>query len=509
MTLLHRTNARARHGARPRPAAPWFRVLMLGTLLALASRPCGAAAPAAARFLITAHGAVGDGATSNTRAIQATIDACAAAGGGVVVVPAGVFVSGAVYFKPGVNLELQAKAVLKSSTVMSEFPPIYTQWEGVERYWTSAFLNFVGLRDVVVTGPGTIDGSGLEWPGQPKHPRGPGRRPPAPVAAAPRPLPPVATAYPGRRPTTTTLAFAPDPRHLPPINAAGIALAGNPDRLAPPRALVFQDCTAVRIDGVHLVNPARWGFVFIYCRDVVARNLTVNTDGYIPSSDGMDLCSCDGVLVSGCDIACHDDNISIKSGRDADGRRVNRPSQHIRIEDCRFGSGGGVAIGSEVSGSVRDVRVERCQFVGTGSAARIKSQPSRGGVIADVVFRDLELSGVARAIDFDLRWRMVPPLAPAAPELTQVRDIRLVNIHGTAQSGGLIRGYPNRPFAAPSFEGVTLTTQRGLVLENVTAADMSGLHLRAAEGPAVIRVGAESARPPLPSGARASAPGAD
>lgn len=481
--------------ARPRALLSAARLgvaLVLTALLGLAAAPRSCAtAPASRRFVITAHGAVGDGSTSNTRAIQATIDACATAGGGTVVVPAGVFVSGALYFKPGVNLELQQDAVLKSSTVIGEFPPIYTRWEGIERYWTSAFLNFIGGHDVRVTGPGTIDGSGLDWPGQPKHPRGPRARRPRPVAArepAPSgPRPKVTQAYPGRLPSTATLNFAPAPHDLPPINAAGIALPGNPNRLAPPRAIVFQNCTGVRVDGVHLVNPARWGFVFIYCHDVVAHGLTVRTDRYIPSSDGMDLCSCNDVLVSDCDIACHDDDISIKAGKDADGRRVNRPSQNIRIEDCRFGSGGGVAIGSEVSGSIRHVRVERCVFVGTGSAARIKSQPSRGGVIEDIVFRDLRLSHVALAINFDLAWRMVPPLAPAAKVLTQVRDIRLENITGTAESAGLIRGYPTSPFAAPKFKDLSLTTRRGLVLENVSGSDLSGLHLNVADGPAVIR----------------------
>jgi len=124
-------------------------------------------------------------------------------------------------------------------------------------------------------------------------------------------------------------------------------------------------------------------------------------------SDHIDIDSTEGVRISRCDISCTDDNISIKAGKDADGLRVNRPAQNIVISDCAFGSGGGVAVGSEVSGSIRHVLVQRCIFTGSGNAARIKSQPSRGGVIEDIEFRDFQLKDVNRAFSFELAWRMI------------------------------------------------------------------------------------------------------
>lgn len=454
---------------------------------------CVSSRRAPVHYVITEQGAVGDGATVNTRAIQSTIDACAAAGGGVVVVPKGIFLSGALYFKPGVNLELEKEAVLKSTTAMADFPPLYTNWEGIERYWTAAFLNFIGMKDVVVSGEGTIDGSGLAWSGSGGRPRVPGAarvaRPAsaAPASApAPGPLPAPRDVYPTPLPTTVALNFAPDPAHLPPINAAGILLPGGGGRLSPPRAIVFQDCTNVRVSGVHLENQARWGVVFIYCRDVVAENLNVRTDSYIPSSDGIDVCSCRDVRISGCDIACNDDDISIKAGKDADGLRVNRPSENITISDCTFGSGGGVAMGSEVSGSIRHVLVQRCKFVGSGTAARFKSQPSRGGVIEDIVYRDIQVTDVSRAFGFEMEWRMVPPLAPPAKVLTVVRNVRLINFSGTAQTGGVILGMKESPIQDLEIENCHLTAQRGLVVANVQAPDFSGLDLKVAEGEPLI-----------------------
>jgi polygalacturonase len=466
-----------------------LRRLLAAGLLGSALASAAVASPA--RVFITDHGAVGDGTTLDTRAIQGAIDACAAAGGGVLVVPKGIFLSGALYFKPGVNLELEKGAVLKATATLRDFPPIYTRWEGVERYWTSAFLNFIGMDHVTVSGEGTIDGSGLEWPGAGDRQRFAAmrrrmaeRRPPPPLRTGP--YPPASRFYRTPRPTTAALDFAPDPRRLPPVNAAGIPVPGDPDRLAPPRAVVFQNCDDVRVIGVHLRDQARWGFVFIYCRDVVARDLTVQVDAYIPSSDGMDVCSCRDVLIRGCDIACTDDDISIKAGKDADGRRVDLPSENIAVEDCTFGTGGGVAIGSEVSGSVRHVRVEHCRFVGSGSAARIKSQPSRGGTIEDVVYRDIQVSHVARAVSFELSWRMMGPQPPPARVLTVVRGVRLVDFHGTAESGGVVSGFPSSPIRGLAFRDFHVTARLGLVLENVAHPDLSGLHLTVAEGKPVI-----------------------
>jgi len=206
----------------------------------------------------------------------------------------------------------------------------------------------------------------------------------------------------------------------------------------------------------------------------------------------MDVCSSQDVSISGCTIACNDDDISIKSGKDADGLRVNRPTENITISDCTFGSGGGVAMGSEVSGSIRHVLVQRCKFVGSGSAVRIKSQPSRGGVIEDVVYRDIQVTDVGRAIDFDLQWRMVPPLAPAAKVLTVLRNVQVINLSGSAETVGVIQGYKESPVEGVIFGNCHVTAKRGLVLANVGDVDRSGLDLTVSEGePVILQDGAQ------------------
>jgi polygalacturonase len=444
------------------------------------------------RYVISDYGAVGDGTTVNTKAIQAVIDRCATDGGGVVIVPQGTFVSGALYFKPGVNLTVEKDAVLKSTTSMADFPPIYTRWEGIERYWTSAFLNFVGLHDVTVNGEGTIDGSGDAWAGFGKRARPTFDRKAfeaARATAAKQPVPKPEDVYPMPLPTTATINIAPDPALVPAVNAAGVPLPGLFGNMSPPRAIVFQNCSNVRISGLTLKNQARWGYVFIYCDNVVAEKLTARAEHYIPSSDGMDVDSCKDVLITGCDFDCNDDCISIKSGKDVDGRRVNRPCENIVIEKTRFAYGhGGAAMGSETSGGIRHVEVRDCVAeAGNWAPVRIKTQPSRGGVVEDITYRNLDLRGVKQAFEFNLEWNMRINVAGDSRVPPTVRNIKIIGVHGRTTSVGVIHGIEDSFVDGVKFEDCELTADRGLVIDNARNIDTSGLTLHVKEGEAIVR----------------------
>ena len=447
------------------------------------------------RFVVTGHGAVGDATTVNTTALQAAIDACAKAGGGTLVIPEGTFLSGALYFKQGVNLLVEKDAVLKSTIAREDFPPIYTRWEGIERYWTSAFLNFVGMKNVEVTGEGTIDGSGDAWAGfgqrtRPLGGAGAGRglapgAAPTTTASIPKP----SEVYPSPLPTTATVNLAPDPAKLPTVNAAGIALPRGGNFLSPPRALVFQNCDGVRVSGLTLKNQARWGYVFIYCRDVVAEKLTARAEHYIPSSDGMDVDSCRHLLITGCDLDCNDDCISLKSGKDEDGRRVGIPCEDIIIEKTRFAYGhGGAAMGSETSGGIRNVEVRDCvSEAGNWAPVRIKTQPSRGGVVDNITYRNIELRDTKQAFEFDLEWTMRINVAGDTRVPPTVRNVKLINIHGTATAVGKIHGLPDSFVDGVVFEKCEVTAQRGLVIDNARNVDTTGLTLHVAEGEPIVQ----------------------
>ncbi len=466
--------------------------LWLALLLAVVSafpfaRAADSTPPAAKRYVISELGAVGDGIAVNTQAIQAAIDRCAADGGGVIVVPKGTFLSGALYFKQGVNLLVEKDAVLKSTTVMADFPPIYTNWEGIERYWTSAFLNFVGLTKVDISGEGLIDGSGTAFLGG-----GGGRGNGGRGAVAGDPF-----VYSTPPPSTATLSLVPAGTVLPSVNAAGVRLPGG--GLAPPRLLVVQSCSQVRVSGLHFLNQARWGVVFIYSTDVLAENLDVrNPQHNIPSSDCMDICSSRHVHVTGCYFECNDDCLSIKAGKDEDGLRVNRPTEDVLIEHTHFAFGhGGAAMGSETSGGIRRVTIRDCLMDGGNLAPiRFKSQPSRGGVVEDITYENIVLHDTRQAFEFNMAWRMVAPIAPPAKVLPVVRNVKLINITGTCASVGAIAGLADSPIQGVTFVNVKLTAQRPLTLEYVSGLDTSGLTVDGVTGPAVVQRGTTPAAAP-------------
>ncbi len=393
------------------------------------------------RFIITDYGAKDDTAVVNTIAIQKTIDACAAKGGGVVVVPKGTFISGAIFLRKNVNLTVEKGGVLKGSANQSDYPQIQTRWEGEERLWTSAFINAIGLDNIELNGEGTIDGSGDIW----------------------------ASRMPRRTPRDT------------------MARNTGP-RLGRPRMICFDSCRNIKISGLHLHNQAVWCVHILYCKKVSIENLNITADHNIPSSDGIDIDSSDGITVSGCYIDVNDDCISIKSGKDEDGLRVNRPSENIVIEKCTFGYGhGGVAMGSETSGGIRNVEVRNCIVQDDNWAPiRFKSQPSRGGVVENITYRDIEIKDARMVFDFNMAWRMVGTVKPPAKVLPVVRNIKIINISGHAKSGGNITGLEGSPIQNISFQNCNITVDKGLVVQYVDATDFAGLNLKVKNGDAII-----------------------
>jgi polygalacturonase len=231
---------------------------------------------------------------------------------------------------------VEKDGVRKGTTNIDDYPIVSTRWEGIEQPWTSAFIN----ADLDISGEGTIDGSCEEW-----MQNNPYRRP----AAA------------GDTPATA----------LPPPPVA---------RRGRPRLIEIQNSKRVRIANLNLHNQAVWCLFILYNEDVVADGLRIAAEHNIPSSDGIDVDSSKRVRVNNVYIDLNDDCISIKSGKDSDGLRVNRPAEDIGIENSHFAYGhGGVAMGSETSGGIRNVEVRNCVAdSGNWAPIRFKTQPNRG-----------------------------------------------------------------------------------------------------------------------------------
>ena len=370
---------------------------------------------------------------AETGDLQAVIDKVYAAGGGTVVLPKGRYLTGALFFPSGVSLRLEKGAVLQGTADPADYPVISTRFEGIERPWRCALLNFDASPGAVLEGAGTVDGNGLAW------------------------------------------------------NEAAR------DGYGRPRLVCFTGCDGGAVRGLHFRNQACWCLHVLYTEGFRIEDVDIQAREYIPSSDGIDIDSCSGVSITGSYISVHDDCISIKSGKDADGRRVGRPSEDIYIENCHFGYGhGAITMGSEISGDIRNVLARRCRVDEDNWAPiRFKSQPPRGGVVENITFEDIVVENVRSVFDVILDWRSNADrdrVFEYADPVTALRNITLKNVHGSGKSMGRFSGYAQSPIGADvfHFENCAFDTETGLVLQHA-APDFTGLEWTVKEGPQIIK----------------------
>ena len=453
--------------------------ILLAALCALTGTAVAAdVASSAKRYLITDSGAVADGQTLNTKAIQSAIDRCASGGGGVVVVPKGTFLTGAIFLKQGVDLTVEKDGVLKGTANREDYPRVQTRWEGEEREWICALVNAFNMTNFKLTGEGMIDGSGDVWSGGGRRgggARGAGTNAPAGgVAAAGG----AGRARGARGPAADAAAGT---------NAAPRQFGGG----GSPRLIAIQSCTNVLVSGLNCKNEASWCLFMVYSEKVLAENVTIRAEHYIPSSDGIDIDSCRNVIIRGCDIDCNDDDIAIKSGKDEDGRRVNRPCEDVIIEKCTFRYGhGGVSMGSETSGGIRNIEIrDSVMMADNWAPIRFKTQPSRGGVVENITYRNIVLQDTRKAFEFNMEWRMVNPKPPSDP-LPIMRNVKIINVSGTTQLVGDMHGLKDSPVRNVSFENCKIKAPRGFTIDNVENIDLSGLTIEGVQGQAIIRRGA-------------------
>jgi len=330
------------------------------------------------RFDITDFGAKGDGATLNTLAFAAAIQACAEAGGGQVVVPTGRFLTGAIHLRSNMDLHIDANATVLFSTDTRDYPIVFTRYEGLELMNYSPLIYAFGETNIAITGSGTLDGQGSNehwwsWSGGERF----GWKDGMPNQRAAR------------------LALAQMAEDNVPVEQR---VFGDGHYLRPNLIQIY-NCENVLIAGVKLRNSPCWNIHPVQCRNVIVRG--VDVFGHGPNNDGCDPESVDLMLIEDCTFDTGDDCIAIKSGRNADGRRLARAAQNILIRGCRMKDGhGGVVIGSEISGGVRWVFAESCRMDSPDLwyALRFKNNAMRGGVLENIYARDISVGQVGKAV---------------------------------------------------------------------------------------------------------------
>jgi len=368
-------------------------------------------------------GAIGDGTTLNTHVLQETINQLAAQGGGTMVVPAGRFLTGAIFLKPGVNLNLETNAVLLGSTNIADYPAMPTRIEGHTQIWRPALLNADHCDYLRITGCGTIQGGGKSfW-----------------------------DAFWNRYKADKTT------KNL------------DVDR---PRNVFIENSKDVLISGISLRDSGFWNLHLYRCQDLTVENMDIRTPTHSPSTDGIDVDSCQRVTIRGCYISVDDDNIAMKGtkGPLADEDKDSPPVEHIRIYDCSFGLGHGVlTLGSEAC-RVRDVVMENCQVEGVWNKdclARLKLRPDTQQYYQDIHFRNITLNGHGTLVSIE-PWMQVFDLKGLAAPMQRVNNVTFENITGNATSFGRIDGPTNSVIRDILFKDIGLTvTDTNVVVRKV------------------------------------------
>ncbi|MGC2235005.1 MAG: glycoside hydrolase family 28 protein [Pyrinomonadaceae bacterium] len=330
-------------------------------------------------FKITKYGAVGDGKTDSTDAFRKAIDACSSKGGGRVVVPKGEFLTGAIHLKSNVNLYLSKGATVKFSQDENKYlPNVFTRWEGMELMSFSPFIYAFEQTNIAITGEGTLDGGSdangfWKWHGNPKYGWKEG--------------------MPNQKAARAKLYKMMD-ENVP----VAERIFGTNSYLRPQFIQPYK-CKNVLIEEVKIINSPMWEIHPVLCENVIVRKVHIASHG--PNNDGCDPESCKDVLIEDCFFDTGDDCIAIKSGRNNDGRRLNTPTENIIVRGCTMKDGhGGITVGSEISGGVRNLFAENNMLDSPNldHALRVKNNASRGGLLENFYFRNITVGQVAHAI---------------------------------------------------------------------------------------------------------------
>jgi polygalacturonase len=307
--------------------------------------------------------AVSDTSKVITKQIQDAIDECAQKGGGIVSLNPGVYVTGAIFVKTNVHLQIDKGVLILGSQNFDDYPEIDTRIAGIEMKWPAALINVIGVKNAAVTGNGVVNARGKfcwdkYWAMRKEY------------------------------------------------DAKGLRWIVDYDAKRV-RTFLVQNSTDITLKGLTFKNAGFWTVQLLYSKNLTVDGVVIknNEDGHGPSTDGIDIDSSTWVLIQNCDIDCNDDNFCLKAGRDWDGLRVNKPAEYVVIRKCLARRGAGlVTLGSETSGGIRHVLATDLTARNTDNGLRIKSATTRGGIIEDIYFQNCRLDSVKNVFQYNLNW---------------------------------------------------------------------------------------------------------
>lgn len=434
-------------------------------------------------FSIEQFGAIAGGEVSNTEAIRNTIAEAVKQGGGHVVIPAGIWLTGPVELKSSIDLHLESGALLLFDKNKEEYQVQFTDYEGQPRIRAVSPLHAFDAENIAVTGKGTIDGNGHLWRVVKKF-KVTQRQWEAMLKKSDCVIPtkeggmwfPTKSAYEG-------------------------CLKGEPavdeenalEKAAPyydfmrPVMVNFVRCNKVLIDGVTLENSPNWNVHPLFCTNLTVRNATIRNPYHAQNGDGIDVESCKNVEILNTKFDVGDDAICIKSGKNEVARKVKGPTENVYIHDCTVLHGhGGFVVGSEMSRGVRDVYVDNCTFIGTDTGIRFKSQLGRGGVVENIRMENINMLDIEEeAIIFTMGYSLYKmeheleekDTMQDMADVPEFKNIVIENVVCKGAATGLkVEGLKVLPIHDISLKNVTITAEHdysiingsNITVENVT-----------------------------------------
>ena len=438
-------------------------------------------------------GGNGNGTVLNTDAFARAMKALSAAGGGHLIVPAGIWKTGPIRIESNIDLHVERDAIIIFDPDRSLYPVISTVFEGLDTKRCESPISAQGAHDISITGGGVIDGSGDSWRAvkKSKVTEGEWKK----FLARGGVL--------NERGDT----WYPDEGFIIGQNGANMNVPA-PDAdlekiksFLRPVMVSLRDCENVLIEDCLFQNSPAWNLHPFLCRNLIINRVTVRNPAYSQNGDGLDIDSCTDVLVKDSTFDCGDDGICLKSGKDEDGRRRAAPCSRIIIDGCTVYRGhGGFVVGSEMSGGVKDVLVTNCRFLGTDVGLRFKSKRGRGGVVEGIWIDNIHMKDIVTdAILFDLFYggksaveaaedgtlvKVAEPAMPVDETTPEFRDIHISRIvcNGAARAM-LFNGLPEKPVSGIDISDCKITADKGIEIYCSERVSISGALIMTADGP--------------------------
>ncbi len=440
-------------------------------------------------FNVKDFGAQSDGLTLNTRAINEAIEAASKAGGGRIVFPKGIYLTGPIVLKSNIALHLEKGALVSFSKNREDFPLVVTSFEGVAAYRSQAPISGYRVENIGITGEGILDGNGDAW-----KPVKKGKLTDSEwkklLASGGALNDAKDTWYPSESALRGSITG--DVGKLAGGKTANDFLAVK-DFLRPNMVQIIESKN-VLLEGVTFQNSPAWTLHFLLSEHITLRNVKVKNPWYGQNNDAIDLESSRNARLEGCVFDTGDDGITLKSGRDAEGRKRGVPTENIIADNCTvYHAHGGFVVGSEMSGGVRNVFISNSTFIGSDIGLRFKTKRGRGGVVEEVYASNIDMKDIpGEAISFDMYYEAKDPIPlagqkevmpkiemlPVDESTPQFRNFYVQNITVQgAKKGIFVRGLPEMNVKNVQLENLVIQADEGIYCEEGTGLSIKNVTL--------------------------------